>query len=347
MNPDISVLMPAHNAERYIGDAVRSVLGENRLNIELVIVNDRSSDSTEQIIRQFAEQDPRVTIVNRTDRLEDESPEENRWYMEHLGHAPLPEALNLGLRFCRGRYIARLDADDIAINDRFLVQFNFLETHPDISFIGSSAIRIDENGREFGRYHNKPMSHQEIVSNIRTFSPFCPHPSWFVRKEVYDALNGYDRGGYRAEDLDFMLRVSEHDEFRFAFITQPLIKLRMHGGSLSYTSSAKPVAYAIAATVRHKLRMSGKSQAEIEKIRFKILNMSESQIRQQKLDRKIEAYNLLRFSYIALKTGKPLEGAKLALVAFVKSPKIVFDYKAIRFEKSRAADMVISNLCRA
>lgn len=346
MNPDISVLMPAHNAERYIADAICSVLSENRLNIELVIVNDRSTDSTEQIIRQFAEQDSRVTIVNRTDRQEDESPEDNCWYMEHLGHAPLPEALNLGLGFCRGRYIARLDADDIAINDRFFVQFNFLETHPEISFVGSSAIRIDENGREFGRYHNKPMSHQEIVSNIRTFSPFCPHPSWFVRKEVYDSLNGYDRGGYRAEDLDFMLRVSEHDEFRFGFITQPLIKLRMHGGSLSYTSSAKPVAYAIAATVRHKLRVLGRSQADIENRRLQILKMSENQIRQQMLDRKIEAYNLLRFSYIAIKTGRLLEGAKLSIIALVKSPKVVFDYKSIRFEKSLAADAVVSQFCQ-
>ena len=59
-NPDISVLMPAHNAEQYISDAIRSVLIENRINIELVIVNDRSTDKTEQIVRQFAEKDPRV-----------------------------------------------------------------------------------------------------------------------------------------------------------------------------------------------------------------------------------------------------------------------------------------------
>jgi hypothetical protein len=344
--PDVSVLMPARNVERFIGLAIESVLSETRLAIELVVVNDGSTDRTGDIVDTYAGRDFRVVSLRRVDRPGEECSSQNRWYAPHHGRGRVPEALNLGLRFCAGRYIARLDADDIASSDRFLQQWSFMESHPEVGLLGSSAIRIDEHGQDFAPYHHQPLCHDEIVARLRTFVPFAPHSSWLVRREVFEILDGYDRFGCRAEDLDLMLRMTEISGLRFAFIDRPLIRLRMHERGVSYTGSSRPVAYAIAALVRHRLRLTGRASALVDQWRPEIFEAVESEIARQGLDRELAAYHALRLAYIALKTGRWANAAMEVARAVVRSPAIAMDYRAIRQRKVDVADAVVSRFER-
>jgi len=223
ISPEISVLMCAHNEEKFIRQALVSVLVEKDINMEVVVVNDRSTDDTKSILDEIQRNDPRLKIITRTNNKEDENITKNIFYAKDHGHGGQTDALNLGLKHCYGKYIARQDADDVSMEGRFKKQLQYMEQNPEIDFLGSSAIRIDYNGDVFGLYHSNTLDHKQIVSNLKKFRPYAPHSSWFVKRSIYEALNGYDFLGYRAEDFDFLLRVSEMHNAKFAFINVPLI----------------------------------------------------------------------------------------------------------------------------
>ena len=131
--PIASVLMPVYNGEAYLREAVESVLGQTETNIELVAVDDGSTDSSRAILRQFALQDPRVRVFEE----------------EHKG---LVATLNRGLDVARARYICRLDADDIAMPDRIEKQVRFLDAHEDYVLVGGQVTIIDKAGEPMGTW---------------------------------------------------------------------------------------------------------------------------------------------------------------------------------------------------
>ncbi len=342
--PSVSVLMCAHNEEDLIEESLRSVLSEREVDFELVVVDDRSTDGTPKILELLANADSRLKIITRVDSIDQENPESGKYYAKDNGHGGQTDALNLGLKFCSGKYIARLDADDISMPHRLKKQLAFMEENPAVDFLGASAFRINHLGKVFGRYHSKPLSHVEIVNKIRSFEAYAPHSSWFVKRKLYEKLNGYDQFGFRAEDLDFLLRASELAEVKFAFIGEPLICLRMHGGSLSYTASSVPTGYAISAVVRHLLRSYG--YKDIDSIRGDILISVKNCMREKELGRKIASYNALRTSFICMKKG----GYLAALINFTKSffysPKVALNYKILLREKNNVANEVYKNFIK-
>ena len=124
-SPDVTVLMPARNAEKYIADAILSVINQTYTNFELLVVNDGSTDNTASVIKSFA--DSRIKLIEQ----------------EALGISP---ALNKRVEEARGKYIARFDADDICLPKRLEKQAGFLDKNPDYVLLGSDAEYIDENG---------------------------------------------------------------------------------------------------------------------------------------------------------------------------------------------------------
>ena len=249
--------MAAFNEDEYIEEAVRSVLEETEIPLELIVVNDRSTDNTYGILEKIASTDNRLFIINRADEASKENVDQNVYFYPDHGYGGQTDALNLGLRFCRGQYIARLDADDACMADRFKIQLEYMVENPDISFLGAGAIRINAEGCEIGGYHPQPLVHEDIIANLNTFRGYCAHSSWLIRAAVYSKLDGYHRRGFRAEDLDFMLRASELENVNFAYIHTPLIRLRMQDGRLSTGLSMLPINHSIAAVVRHNLRLDG------------------------------------------------------------------------------------------
>ena len=336
---DISVLLPVHNGERYIAEAVESVLDQRDVRFELVIVDDRSDDATPQILASMASADERVVVVRRVDDESLADAERRIVYEPHLGHSGLPEALNVGLRFCRARYVARMDGDDICLPFRLKKQFDFMEAHPDVGLVCCNVTRIDSEGRLLNDYHNPYTTSREMLDAVARFDGKLPHPSWFVRKSVYDRLDGYDRMGYGVEDMDLLMRLSELEDVRVGFLHENLMLLRVHSESLSYMKPVVPHMYAIHAVVRHRLRASGAQGVDAH--RQKIFEVIERVVDQTGLAAKVSSYKCMVSAYIALKQRRLVSFLRYVLRSLWLAPSIALGLSSVASESLTVVERVI------
>ena len=211
----VSVIMPFHNSERFIHESVSSILSQTYQNFELITVNDASTDKSLSIVKAF--QDPRVKIINN---------------LKQLGVAA---ALNRGLRFAKGQLIARMDADDIALRNRFSVQVEFLRQHPDIVLTGTWVTVINEQGRKI-KIKKLPEDSEEIKNQILRWNPFI-HSSVMMKKSVLRSVGKYNELYNGAEDYDLFLRISR--SFKTANINQPLLQYRISKSSVTFQQLKK------------------------------------------------------------------------------------------------------------
>lgn len=211
MKPLISVLMPVYNAERYVAEAVESILGQTFTDFEFLIVDDGSTDGSLAILRRYAEQDNRIRLISRP-------------------NTGLVIALNEMLGKARADLIARMDADDIAMPGRFAAQVAFLRDHPEVVCVGGRQQIIDASGRPLWVYH-PPESDPEIQEVA--LSGRCPinHPSAMMRREAVLEVGGYREEMMPAEDLDLWLRLGERGQL--ANLPQVVLKYREHDRSVS------------------------------------------------------------------------------------------------------------------
>lgn len=142
MNPLVSVIMPAYNGEKYIGDAIESVLNQSYDNFELIIVEDKSTDNTLEVIQKYI--DSRLFLYLNS---------QNRG---------IAYSTNLGIAKSKGKYIALLDDDDIALKRRLEWQVNFLEEHKDIDIVGGRSALIDSEGK-FIRYDKELIYNSKYI----------------------------------------------------------------------------------------------------------------------------------------------------------------------------------------
>ena len=215
MTPAISVVMPVYNAERYLAEAVGSILSQTFGDFEFLIVDDGSTDGSPAILRRFEASDPRVRLVSRP----------NTGYLV---------ALNEMLGRARGELIARMDADDIALPDRFERQVAFLRANPDHLVVGSRVLLIDPEGDPLCEW-NFDRTHEEIDEAHLDGSKggVISHPSAMMRRGAVMDLGGYRPEYYTCEDLDLWLRLAERG--RLANLPETLLKYRMHQGSVCHT----------------------------------------------------------------------------------------------------------------
>ncbi|MFH1430730.1 MAG: glycosyltransferase [Candidatus Uhrbacteria bacterium] len=223
--PLVSVLMSVYNGERYLRDSIDSVLAQTYEHLEIVIVDDGSTDGTASILATYV--DPRIVVVHRA---------------ENIG---LTRSLNEGLRNTKGKYVARLDVGDIAVSGRIAAQVRELEQHPDVGIIGSDIVFFCDDTKL--REYRHVTDHDRIVEQLRTFASPLPHSTLLMRRSILDALCGYDERFERSQDRDLLLRASRIT--RLASFGEVLVYLRFDPTSLSYASSAQLV-YGTAARVR-------------------------------------------------------------------------------------------------
>jgi glycosyltransferase involved in cell wall biosynthesis len=186
--PAVTVLMAVYDGERYLREAVESVLGQTRGDLELRVVDDGSTDATPDMLAEYARADARVVI-------------------HRLSHAGRSGALNFGCRRARAGLIARLDADDVALPERLERQLAFLEENQEVALLGGGALLIDEEGEVFGR-DRVPTADAEIRRALEHSSPFY-HPNVVFRKSAVEAVGGYRPAFDPAEDYDLWLRIAE------------------------------------------------------------------------------------------------------------------------------------------
>ena len=214
---EVSVLMSVYNAERYVGEAIESILGQGFRDVEFIIVDDGSTDGTSEILRGF--QDDRVILVRNE---------------ENIG---LTRSLNRGLELARGKYIARLDADDVSLPDRLEKQVQFLDAHPDVGLVGCAAEYIDPRGNTLGV--QRPL--RENLSELLTRHNWFNHSTVVFRRECLDEVGPYREAFRYAQDYDLWLRIAE--KYEVACMPEPLVRIRFSPDSFSASRKAHQRAY--------------------------------------------------------------------------------------------------------
>lgn len=211
--PRVSVLMAVHNGERYLAEALDSVLAQTLADFEAVVVDDGSTDGSTAILDDYARRDRRLVVLRN---------DENR---------NLAAALNRGLAACRAPLVARADADDVNRPDRLARQVAFLDAHPEVGVVGCAFHTMTPDGRRQGtkRY---PTDHATIRARLLFANSFL-HPGVVFRADVVRAVGGYDEAYWTAQDSDLWTRL--RDRTRFANLPDPLVHYRTHGGSILNT----------------------------------------------------------------------------------------------------------------
>jgi glycosyltransferase involved in cell wall biosynthesis len=201
LNPKISVLMPVYNGERYLKQAIDSILSQTFRDFEFLIINDGSTDATVEIITSYT--DTRIRLIHNDTNL------------------GLIATLNRGLDLAYGEYIARMDCDDISLPKRLAKQVSFMDRNSDVGICGTWIQFIGSN-----RIKKYPLTHEAIKCNL-LFDSSMAHPSVMIRKGMLIKHNLYYEINYQdAEDYKLWTRCV--DVFKLANIPEVLVKYRLH-----------------------------------------------------------------------------------------------------------------------
>jgi glycosyltransferase involved in cell wall biosynthesis len=206
--PVISVVMPVYNGQLFLKEAIDSILNQTYQNFELLVYNDGSTDKTEEILLKYEKQDRRVIFFNDKN---------NKGYGRRL---------NEGLKKAKGKYIARMDHDDISLPDRFEQQLSFMEENPEVIVCGSF---YEELGT--GRVVNLPENDEDIKLKLLAITPFC-HPSVMFRAEIFKKYNlCYSTDHMPAEDHALWVDLASYGAYFNLSI--PLFQYRIHESNIS------------------------------------------------------------------------------------------------------------------
>jgi len=213
-NPKVSVVIPAYNAQRYLLAAVNSILCQTFRDFDCIVVDDGSTDRTSVILGELAARDARVIPLR-------------------LGHGGIVAALNAGIHAARGELIARMDADDICLPERFAAQVAYLDEHPECVAVGSNVILVDPFDSELHEVTAK-ADHEQIEADLLAGNGWAIiHPSTLIRKQVLLDIAGYRPEYEWSEDLDVFLRLAEKG--KLANLQEPLLRYRQHFSSVNRT----------------------------------------------------------------------------------------------------------------
>lgn len=202
--PKISVVMAVYNTANYLAEAIDSILQQTFPDFEFIIIDDKSTDHTAQILEHFAAQDSRIIVVSNE---------------KNIG---LPASLNIGLELAKGEYIARMDGDDISLPQRFERQVHFMDNHHNVGVCGTWT-------KIFGEIqsHHRPPRDDAMIKSILFFGSSLPHPTVFIRRELLQKHNiKYDPTFLVAQDYKLWVEASPYTTF--ANIQEVLLHYRSH-----------------------------------------------------------------------------------------------------------------------
>jgi glycosyltransferase involved in cell wall biosynthesis len=206
-HPSISVLMPIHNGQLTLTEAVQSILAQTCRDFELIAVDDGSTDGSLEILKGFAAKDSRVRIFSRP-------------------NTGIAGALNDAIRHARGKFFARMDADDISLPQRFEEQVAYLRQHTDCVLLGSRVLLVEPFGSPL--YASDHVTDHDGIAGqlIRGVGWAVVHPAAMMRAEAVRSAGGYRADRVPIEDLDLFLRLIEIG--RAANLPQVLLHYRQH-----------------------------------------------------------------------------------------------------------------------
>jgi glycosyltransferase involved in cell wall biosynthesis len=217
-DPVVSVLMSMRNARPYVEQTIRSVVAQTFPSWEMIVVDNASEDGSADLVEALARGEPRIRVLRNA---------------ADLGHSG---GLNRGLAECRGRWIARIDADDVALPTRLERQLDFVRRNPDVKVTSCLAYYIDSNGTRVGRTTHDLIDRNAFARYMDRNEPIgILHPGALIDRATLAAVGAYREAFGPANDIDLWCRIAERGEL---ILVQPehLMEYRVHSGSISATS---------------------------------------------------------------------------------------------------------------
>ena len=214
----ISVVMPVYNSAAYLAEAVQSILAQTHRDFEFIIVNDGSTDRSLKLLEQFAAGDSRIKLISRP-------------------NTGIVGALNDGLAQASAPLIARMDADDVSLPDRFTKQLEYLDLDRNCVAVGARVIGIDPYGCEL--FHSDHKLHHDAIDAdlLSGIGWSIVHPAAMIRRDAIEQIGGYRKQFEWVEDLDLFLRLAERG--RLANLPDFLLRYRQHTESVNRTRFAE------------------------------------------------------------------------------------------------------------
>lgn len=205
----VDVVMPVYNGEEFVYEAVTSILRQTFTDLRVLCIDDGSTDGTSEILHKLAQTDSRLQVVRQDNK-------------------GLVGALNAGLALCTAPLVARMDADDIAMPERFAKQVEYLNDHSDVVAVGTAILEMDSDSDPLAIEQFAP-DHTQIDERMLRLKTGMAHPSVMMRREAVQALGGYRVDFEWVEDIDLWLRMAEHG--RLANLPDVLLCYRQHTSS--------------------------------------------------------------------------------------------------------------------
>lgn len=216
----VSVIIPCYNAEKYVEAAVRSIMSQTYKNLEIILTDDCSTDNTFSILEKLAVEDSRIKLFKNETNLK------------------IVKTLNKMVLLANGKYIARMDADDISLPERIEKQVEFLEKNSDIAFCGTNAIIIDENSKKTGKT-SLPITAEGNKFFLQFYSTFF-HPTVMIRSEIYKQ-NLYDEDFLYAEDYELWARLIFSEKLKGSNLLEKLFEYRIFNAQSSLVHQEKQI----------------------------------------------------------------------------------------------------------
>lgn len=211
-SPLVSVIIPCYNAVKYIEKSVESIITQSYKNLEILIIDDCSNDGSYQILEKLQKQDNRIKLYRNENNLK------------------IVATLNKLVLLSSGKYIARMDADDISLNTRIEKQVDFLEKNPDYGLCGTSIYRVDEDGKKIGAT-KFPIKAEDNRFFIRFFPTLC-HPTVMARADILKN-NLYAEEFNYAEDYELWTRLISKRGINIGNLSEKLFKYRIFSNQVS------------------------------------------------------------------------------------------------------------------
>lgn len=238
--PLVSVVMVIRDVDRFLPEAIESILSQTFRDFEFIIVDFGSTDNSKSIALSYAAKDSRIKL-------------------HEVPHCTLPVARNTACSLAQGKYIAIMDADDVSLPERLALEVEYMEIHPEVGVLGGSTECINAAGKLLAtRIHDVPIEHHEIKSALAVRCPFC-QASVLIHREAFNTVGGYREVFVQAEDYDLWLRISEH--FQCAGLQHVVLRYRIHPYQISMQKQREQTICWLAAHASASLRSSGKPDA--------------------------------------------------------------------------------------
>lgn len=245
-HPQVSVIMAAHNAERFVGESIGSLQAQTEPDWELICVDDCSTDGTPEILRACARADARIKVFSNA---------------ENAGPAC---SRNIAVSHARGQYVAVLDADDVALPDRIKRTLNIFRTEADVVLVGSEALVMDGDGTELSLGEPIGPEREDMTTRMLRSRNRLAHSSVMMPADIMRQIGGYDEFFRYSMDYDLYLRASRRG--RVLRLRPPLARYRYSCGHITARRWLQQRAYAETARIRAGLLDEGKPCPPLEEI---------------------------------------------------------------------------------